>query len=190
MPSYGRDPTLKNRVWGFAPQSGRPNIDRDLTQENAMGSNPYSYENASGRAEWLSRDPLQDAELSQGANLYWYVFNNAVNGVDPSGLAEARSPAGIISVIVQTALDQLLDCPSLFKCSPTDCKICCQGKAAAAIALLGPVAGDLAVFCLAVVEIPFLFAACELAVLGAVALAIKTINDAEGQCETSCPTSS
>jgi hypothetical protein len=80
--------TPKNRVWGFENTPlGRPNIDRDLTRENATGSNPYSYEKASGRAEWLSRDPLQDAELSQGANLYWYVFNNAVNGVDPTGLA-------------------------------------------------------------------------------------------------------
>jgi uncharacterized protein RhaS with RHS repeats len=35
---------------------------------------------------FISRDPLPDAELSQGANLYWYVQNNAVNVVDPSGL--------------------------------------------------------------------------------------------------------
>jgi hypothetical protein len=40
---------------------------------------------------WLSRDPYvdidgNDAELAQGANLYWYVFNNAVNRVDPTGL--------------------------------------------------------------------------------------------------------
>jgi RHS repeat-associated protein len=34
---------------------------------------------------WLSRDPLQEAELSQGTNLYWYVSNNAVNAVDPKG---------------------------------------------------------------------------------------------------------
>jgi hypothetical protein len=28
---------------------------------------------------------LQEAELSQGTNLYWYVSNNAVNAVDPKG---------------------------------------------------------------------------------------------------------
>jgi RHS repeat-associated protein len=43
-----------------------------------------AYDSSTGR--WLSRDPLPDAELIQGANLYWYVFNNAVNAVDPSGL--------------------------------------------------------------------------------------------------------
>jgi RHS repeat-associated protein len=42
------------------------------------------YHSALGR--WITRDPLKNAERSQGANLYWYVFNNAVNKVDPSGL--------------------------------------------------------------------------------------------------------
>jgi RHS repeat-associated protein len=84
--------TPKNRVWGFAnTPSGRPVVELPLTQENATGSVRYTYENASGRAEWLSRDPFvnkrgNDAELTQGANLYWYVLNNATNAVDPSGL--------------------------------------------------------------------------------------------------------
>jgi RHS repeat-associated protein len=47
------------------------------------------YHAALGR--WLSRDPYvdaqgNDAEFTQGANLYWYVSNNAVNNVDPIGL--------------------------------------------------------------------------------------------------------
>src|SRR3984957_8527769 len=42
------------------------------------------YHSSLGR--WLTRDPLWDAELKQGSNLYWYVQNNAVNIVDPSGL--------------------------------------------------------------------------------------------------------
>jgi len=37
-------------------------------------------------AAWISRDPLKDAERSQGPNLYEYVRNNAVNYVDPTGL--------------------------------------------------------------------------------------------------------
>ncbi len=40
----------------------------------------------SGIARWLSRDPLKDAETSQGANLFTYVRNNVVNRADPLGL--------------------------------------------------------------------------------------------------------
>jgi RHS repeat-associated protein len=37
-------------------------------------------------ARWLSRDPLDDAEVGVGANLFTYVRNNPVNFVDPFGL--------------------------------------------------------------------------------------------------------
>lgn len=47
------------------------------------------YEAAIGR--WLSRDPLEDAELEQGNNIYVYVRNNPVNQIDPSGLAAGGS---------------------------------------------------------------------------------------------------
>ena len=35
---------------------------------------------------WLSRDPLKDAEVEEGYNLYSYVHNNTVNFTDPLGL--------------------------------------------------------------------------------------------------------
>jgi RHS repeat-associated protein len=35
---------------------------------------------------WLSRDPLKDAEVAEGPNLYAYVRNNIVNLTDPLGL--------------------------------------------------------------------------------------------------------
>ncbi len=35
---------------------------------------------------WISRDPLKNAETSQGANLYAYVANDPLNSADPLGL--------------------------------------------------------------------------------------------------------
>lgn len=47
-------------------------------------SRTRAYDPNLGR--WLSRDPLEDAELSQGPNLYTYVFNDPLNNIDPLGL--------------------------------------------------------------------------------------------------------
>jgi len=41
---------------------------------------------------FISRDPLQDGEMFQGANLYWYVADNAVNRLDPTGLFSILGP--------------------------------------------------------------------------------------------------
>lgn len=37
--------------------------------------------------KWLSRDPLKNAELLEGVNLYFYVYNDPIRYSDPSGLA-------------------------------------------------------------------------------------------------------
>jgi RHS repeat-associated protein len=49
---------------------------------------PYrAYDPTVGR--WMSRDPLKDAELTQGPNLYGYVRNNPTNWMDLLGLQDS-----------------------------------------------------------------------------------------------------
>jgi RHS repeat-associated protein len=43
-----------------------------------------SYDPGLGR--WLSRDPMKNAELAEGPNLFEYAANNPANVVDPLGL--------------------------------------------------------------------------------------------------------
>jgi RHS repeat-associated protein len=42
-------------------------------------------------ARWLSRDPLKNAEMRLGPNLYEYVKNDPINLVDPLGLCPCNS---------------------------------------------------------------------------------------------------
>jgi RHS repeat-associated protein len=62
--------------------------------------NRYYY-TALGR--FLSRDPYIDddgnsAEMTQGPNLYWYVVNNPINGVDPSGLQSCTVGVTLVAI--------------------------------------------------------------------------------------------
>jgi RHS repeat-associated protein len=57
---------------------------------NTIGNNLYlapfrAYDPTIGR--WISRDSLEDAETSEGPNLYSYVRNNPSGATDPLGLA-------------------------------------------------------------------------------------------------------
>jgi RHS repeat-associated protein len=47
---------------------------------------------------WLSRDPLRNAEMEQGPNLYAYVRNEPVNGTDREGLAGSIPGWGLNTV--------------------------------------------------------------------------------------------
>lgn len=46
-------------------------------------------------ARWLSRDPLEEAEMLQGPNLYAYVANNPTNWTDPTGKQATSGAAGL-----------------------------------------------------------------------------------------------
>lgn len=49
----------------------------------------WTYENVSGRAEWLSRDPLGEGS---DATLYSYVSNDPIDWNDLLGLARGNNP--------------------------------------------------------------------------------------------------
>jgi hypothetical protein len=96
--------TPKNRVWGFeSTPSGRPCVDPQLSWENATGSVQFTYETASGRAGWLSKDPLKNAERLQGPNLYEYVMNNPIFNYDSSGTCTCEEAAEAKSAILAEA---------------------------------------------------------------------------------------
>ena len=79
---------LKTRVWGFRqPPSGRFSSRRRRTRAIAIGSTRCIYAIASGRRQWLNRDP--DGERG-GINLYGFVQDSPLNLVDTDG----RGPIG------------------------------------------------------------------------------------------------
>lgn len=69
-----------------------------------------AYDPQLGR--WLSRDPLRNAEVQEGPNLYAYVANNPVNAVDPLGLCCEKEQADLTaarSPIFTPGLSQMCD---------------------------------------------------------------------------------
>jgi RHS repeat-associated protein len=77
---YGRRTRLAGNIeadFGFAGMFWSAETELSLTHFRA-------YDSELGR--WLSRDPLQDAEIRSGPNLYAYAVNNPINRIDPDGL--------------------------------------------------------------------------------------------------------
>jgi hypothetical protein len=94
--------TPKNRVWGFAnTPSGRPCANLDLSWETAIGSVQYTYKIASGRAEFLTRDPLG---FKAGPNMYCYVRQNPWTYFDPEGLQTQETPSSPSSTSPKSTL--------------------------------------------------------------------------------------
>ena len=76
--------TFKNsRLGFFGAPSGRTLAKRRSACRTAPGYRRCGYKTASGRPEWLSRDPMGEYG---GLNLYGYVRDNPVNMRDPLGL--------------------------------------------------------------------------------------------------------
>jgi RHS repeat-associated protein len=84
--------TQKNsrRVF-FSNPSGRTLAERHSARRTAPGYRGSRYKTASGRPKWLFRDPLGEFA---GINLYGYVLNDPVNGLDPFGLCGNGSGGG------------------------------------------------------------------------------------------------
>lgn len=60
-----------------------------------LAATPFRfYDPELGR--WLSRDPLKNAELEEGPNLYAYVGNDPVNTVDPLGLSCEKEQGDLV----------------------------------------------------------------------------------------------
>ena len=58
-----------------------------------------AYDPTMGR--WLNRDPLENAEISQGPNLYAYVGNDPSNAIDPLGLKFSRAECDNLKSLIE-----------------------------------------------------------------------------------------
>jgi len=68
-----------------------------------LGRMTFGYETVLGAR--ISRDPLEDAEINLGPNLYGYVFNNPVRLYDPLGLQPGFGSPGAGSLTNEQRAD-------------------------------------------------------------------------------------
>ena len=89
-PSTSASASSENRVGGSDPfASSRLSIEDLQSPGNAMGSEAFDYESASGRLKWLNQDPIGERG---GINLYRFNYNNSITFVDPDG----QSSEGVV----------------------------------------------------------------------------------------------
>ena len=99
---YGRRTKLTGDMeadFGFAGMLWSAEANLNFTHFRA-------YDPALGR--WLSRDPLRQAEMQQGPNLYAYVGNEPVNRIDPEGLISIHEDLAALCVENPIACKELL----------------------------------------------------------------------------------
>ncbi len=92
--AYGRRTKLAGDMeadFGFAGMFWSAEANLSLTHFRA-------YDPELGR--WLSRDPLKDAELIAGPNLYAYVLNDPINYIDPEGLIPTSCQSSPICITI------------------------------------------------------------------------------------------
>lgn len=92
--------------YGYEPYGARNKLAGDLEADFGFTGHFYdpstalclaqyrAYDPRIGR--WLSRDPLPNASLLLGPNLYAYVNNNPANNVDPNGLYAAAAAGPLV----------------------------------------------------------------------------------------------
>ncbi len=98
---YGRRMKLSGDAeadFGFAGMFWSPEVKLSLTHHRA-------YDPELGR--WLSRDPLESAELREGPNLYAYVRNEPINRRDSTGLGfDTLSTKAGVAVMLTIAAEE------------------------------------------------------------------------------------
>jgi RHS repeat-associated protein len=109
--------------YSYDPFGRRTKVSGDLDADFGFAGMFYSseaslaltrfraYDPELGR--WLSRDPLDHAEVSQGPNLYAYVGNGPVNHTDPLGLLSGEQVAENGMVVVTAASLAYVAVPAL-----------------------------------------------------------------------------
>jgi len=84
---------------------------------------------------FISRDPLTNAERSQGPNLYWYVGDNSTNKLDPLGTSIWGTLDTILYIIpVLGTLRNLIPPSGTYDSDYTiniDSQLCCLDSAEA-----------------------------------------------------------
>jgi RHS repeat-associated protein len=99
---FGRRTSLAGDLptdFGFAGMFWSAEANLSLTRFRA-------YDPELGR--WLSRDPLGNAEVQEGPNLYEYVGNEPINQIDPKGLISANVDLAKLCAANVTACRELL----------------------------------------------------------------------------------
>jgi RHS repeat-associated protein len=94
---YGRRTKLAGDLdtdFGFAGMFFSPEVNLALTHYRA-------YDPELGR--WLSRDPLRNADLIAGPNLYAYVGNEPISRRDPQGLLDSCTAHPVVCAIAMGA---------------------------------------------------------------------------------------